>query len=284
MNLEFDCIPCIFRQVLEASRMVTEDEKLIRDILNKYALRIPEIKMDESAPLIVTEMQNFIKEVTGKEDPYYNFKKRNIKKARELYSHVENTVKTHKDPLLAALLMSAMGNSIDAGVSLDVDIDGNIKNALKSGFKYSDYNKFLERLDGAKRVLIIADNAGEAVFDRLLIQELNKEKLDITYAVRDKAILNDVTLKEARDIGIDKYCKLISSGCDTPGLILDRVSSQFMKIYNDAEIIISKGQGNLEGLLGTEREIFFLMKVKCHLIAKKLGSGLEVGDFIFKLY
>lgn len=284
MEICFECIPCIFRQVLEASRMVSNDEEVIREILNKYAMMIPEIEMDESAPMVVAKIQQFIKEITGEKDPYYKFKEKNIKKALELYSNVEEIVKSHKDPLLAALLMSAMGNSIDAGVSLKVDLDTDIKRAVDSEFKYSDYSKFRDKLAKSRNILIIADNAGEAVFDRLLIQELNNFQVDTIYAVRDEAILNDVTLKEARDIGVDKLCKLISSGCETPGIILKRANQEFLDIYKNADIVISKGQGNLEGLLGTEREIFFLLKIKCQLIGEKLGSGLSIGDFIFKLY
>ncbi|MFW6035410.1 MAG: damage-control phosphatase ARMT1 family protein [Halothermotrichaceae bacterium] len=283
MKIEYDCIPCIYRQILEAGRMVTDDRQIIRKILNEFARMIPEIKADESAPLVVTRIQNYIKDITDESDPYAEFKEKNIKLALEHYKEVEEIVEKSSDPLRAALVMSAVGNSIDAGVSLEVDIKSNVKDAVSSGFKYSDNDKFKKNLKSADKVLIIADNAGEAVFDRLLIKELDDFNVEIIYAVRDQAILNDVTLKEAHQIGFGEHCQVISSGCDSPGMILDRASDEFLKLYQETDIIISKGQGNLEGLLGVDRPIFFLLKIKCNLIAERLGSQFKTGDFIFKL-
>ncbi|MFP4017097.1 MAG: damage-control phosphatase ARMT1 family protein, partial [Halanaerobiales bacterium] len=279
--IDYDCIPCIYRKVLESSRMVTDDDKLIRQIINKFAEMIPEIKSEESAPMIVGIIQGYLKEITGEIDPYYQFKEKNTRNALNIYDDVKQIVKGHQDHLQGALIMSAMGNSIDAGVSLVVDIEENIDRAIESGFTYSDYDVFQNKITTARNILIIADNTGEAVFDRLLIEELNKYKLDVTYAVRDQAILNDITIKEARDIGVDRLCRLISSGCDTPGLILDRANKEFIDIYSKADIIVSKGQGNLEGLLGIAKKTFFLLKIKCDIVARRLGSGLKTGDFIF---
>ncbi|QTL98885.1 DUF89 family protein [Iocasia frigidifontis] len=283
MQLEFDCIPCIYRQVLEASRMVTDDQELIREILNEFSRMIPELESDLSAPVLVSRIQDYLKEVSGKKDPYYKFKEANLKLALNHYSDVEKNIVNAEDLLLAALIISAMGNSIDAGVSLKVDIAGNLARAVEYGFKYSDYQHFKKEVEKADRLLIIADNTGEAVFDRLLIRELDKFELEIIYAVRDKPILNDVTLKEARQLGIDKLCQLISSGCDTPGTVMERASEEFLNVFSEADIVISKGQGNLEGLMGTSRPIYYLLKIKCDLIASRLDSGMAEGDFIFKL-
>ncbi|AZO96009.1 ARMT1-like domain-containing protein [Halocella sp. SP3-1] len=283
MQLEFDCIPCIYRQVLEASRMVTDNQGIIREILNEFSRMIPELESDLSAPVLVSRIQDYLKEVSGKKDPYYKFKEANLKLALNHYSDVEKNIVNAEDPLLAALIISAMGNSIDAGVSLKVDIAGNLARAVEYGFKYSDYQHFKKEVEKADRLLIIADNTGEAVFDRLLIRELDKFELEIIYAVRDKPILNDVTLKEARQLGIDKLCQLISSGCDTPGTVMERASEEFLNVFSEADIVISKGQGNLEGLMGTSRPIYYLLKIKCDLIASRLDSGMAEGDFIFKL-
>jgi hypothetical protein len=263
---------------------VGEDRKITKDILNEYARMIPDITDDDSAPQIVTRIQNFIKQKTGKDDIYSEFKEKNIKTAQQYYPTIEKLVKSSEDPLLSALIMSAVGNSIDAGVSLNVDIEENVKRAIENEFSHSDYPFFKEQLFNANSILIIADNAGEAVFDKLLIQELLKYKVNLTYAVRDKPILNDVTMKEAKDIGIDRYCSLISSGCDTPGIILKKASKEFLQIFSNADIIISKGQGNLEGLLDESRPIFYLLKIKCDVIAKRLNCGLKTGDFVFKYY
>lgn len=170
---------------------------------------------------------------------------------------LKKIIESYEDPLLGSLIMSATGNSIDAGVSLDVDIDYIVKNAVENGFAYSNYNIFKEKLKSGSTVLIVADNAGEAVFDMLLIEELMNFEVDIVYAVRDIPVLNDVTVAEAREIGIPQKARLISSGCDTPGCVLARASQEFVNLFFSADIVISKGQGNLEGL-SDEKKAYIL--------------------------
>lgn len=281
MKIELDCLPCIFRQTVEAGRMVTDDKYLIKEIIDEFTKIIPKISFDDSGPEVVARVQNIIKVKTGIVDPYHEFKNNNIKKALSHYPDIVEKIEKSKDPLKGALVMSAMGNSLDAGVSLEVDLERNRERAVKDGFIRSDYNVFKEKLIKSKNALIIADNASEAVFDRLLIRELKKFNVDITYAVRDKPVLNDVTLREACAIDIDKNCNLISSGCKTPGLILEKTNNKFKEYYRNADLRISKGQGNLEGLSEVQEEIFFLLKAKCDLVANLLN--VEVGDLVFIL-
>ena len=112
-----------------------------------------------------------------------------------------------------------------------------------------------------------------------MIKELNKFDIEIDYIVRDKPVLNDVTLKEAGYIGIDKFCNVMSSGCECPGLILENADKDFIEHYEKADIIISKGQGNLEGLSGVKDNIFYLLQAKCDLIADILK--VDTGDLVF---
>ncbi|MFW6026997.1 MAG: damage-control phosphatase ARMT1 family protein [Candidatus Woesearchaeota archaeon] len=281
MKIELDCLACIFRQTLEAGRMVTEDENLIREILNEYAKIIPDIDPDETAPEIVGKIQSIIKEKTHQTDPYHQYKNDNIQKALDYYPEIVKIIETAEDPLHAALIMAAVGNSMDAGVSLKTNLKNSIEQADLDGFIRSDYKNFKQKLDKNKSILFIADNAGEAVFDKLLLKELNKYKVNITYAVREEPVLNDVTRREAELIGIGEECNLISSGNKTPGLILKNSSEEFKKYYREADIRISKGQGNLEGLSEEKQEIYFLLKAKCELVAELLK--VNVGDLVFVL-
>ena len=279
VEIKLDCLPCIYRQVLESARMATDNKKLIREIMNDYARMVPEIDDDTVAPIIAGKMQKIIKEKTGVADPYQNFKEKNIKSAKKFIPVVKKEVEKAEDSVFAALVMSAMGNSIDAGVSLNVDIEKNIELALKNGFVKSDYNNFKEELHKADELLIIADNAGEAVFDKILLKELNNYGLKITYAVRELPILNDISKKEVKNLGLDKYARIISSGSTAPGMVMEEASSEFKKEYKESDIIISKGQGNLEGLSDVKEKIYYLLKAKCNLVAELLG--VEVGDFVF---
>lgn len=282
MRIKLECLPCIFRQTVEAGRMATEDEDLIKEIMDEYAQMIPGFSLNELSPAIVTGIQEIIKEKTGVADPYREFKEKHIQLALDLYPEVKQIIEDADKAIVGALIMAATGNSIDAGVKLDINIDESIKDAIENGFTCSDFDRFQDRIEKGGSLLIIGDNCGEAVFDKLLIEELNNYDVDITYAVREAPVLNDITMKEAKEIGLDKVCTVISSSCKTPGTILSKTSEEFMKVYRNADIIISKGQGNLEGLSETEGEIFFLLKAKCKVIANLLD--VNVGALVFKLF
>jgi uncharacterized protein with ATP-grasp and redox domains len=261
--------------------MVTDDQQLIQDILRKYSKMLPElIESEKKAPEISARMQAYIKKISGVEDPYKEIKKKNLQSAFKLLPLVEKEIAEAADPLLAALLMSAMGNSIDAGVSLNVNIKENIERALKDSFAHSDYQQFLAELQQAEELLFIADNTGEAVFDKLLLKKIKEEyNLKITYAVRETAILNDITAEGAKELGLDQYAEIIKSGSQAPGMLMESASDQFLKHYQNTDLVISKGQGNLEGLYGIESEIYFLLKAKCEVIAEVLK--VEKEDFVF---
>lgn len=280
MKMRYDCLPCLFRQFLESARMVTDDEQMIKNILKKYSRMLPElIETQVTAPMIAAEMQAFIKEISGVNDPYAEIKKKNLDAAFKLLPLVKEEINTAENPLLAALLMSAMGNSIDAGVSLNVNIKENIERALVDSFALSDYQQFLTELNKGDELLFIADNTGETVFDKLLLEKLKDYDLKITYVVRETAILNDITVEGAEKLGIDQYAEIIKSGSKAPGMIMYSASKEFLEHYQKADLVISKGQGNLEGLYGIESNIYFLLKAKCEVIADVLG--VDEGDFVF---
>jgi len=224
------------------------------------------------------EIQSYIKEISGINDPYAELKKKNLEAAHKLLPLVEEEIEAAEDSLLAAFLMSAMGNSIDAGVSLNVNIKENIESALENSFVRSDYQQFLEELKNAEELLFIADNTGEAVFDKLLLEKLQAYDLKITYAVRETAVLNDITYQGVVELGIDQYAEIIKSGSRAPGMIMDAASQEFLKHYKKADLVISKGQGNLESLYNIESNIYFLLKAKCDVIAEVLN--VEEGDFV----
>ncbi|MFW6237967.1 MAG: damage-control phosphatase ARMT1 family protein [Halanaerobiales bacterium] len=278
MKIEMDCIPCLLRQTLEASRMATGDEGLIRDILNEYAREIPQMN-GELGPHISGRFQEIIKQKTGVDDPYLEVKKNNIEMARFFFEEVQEVVDRSQEPLLGSLIMAAMGNSLDAGLNLDVDLKEGLRRALEDGFVRSDYDQFFEKIKESETILIVADNSGEAVFDSLLIEELKKFNLKMIYAVREVPVLNDVTLDVARDVGIDDLCTVISSGVKTPGIVLEESSAEFKKYFRTADVVISKGMGNLEALTETDREIYYLLKAKCNVIAGYLD--VKIGDLVF---
>jgi hypothetical protein len=280
MKIKYECYPCILRQSIESAEMIEVSDQQMQQIIKHFGdILSPALEKDYTAPMLAAEMQKYIKNLTEVEDPYFDLKEKNLSQAQKLLPLVEKEIETAEDSLLAALLMSAMGNSIDAGVSLNVDIKENIDQAIEDSFAHSDYSRFKDELQQASTLLIIADNTGEALFDRLLLKELKPYDLKITYAVRELPILNDITAAKAEELGIGEYAEIIKSGTTAPGMLMEEASEEFLAAYQEADLVISKGQGNLEGLLDIEEDIYFLLKAKCEIIAEILGVGLN--DFVF---
>ncbi|CCU78583.1 Uncharacterized protein MJ0202 [Halanaerobium saccharolyticum subsp. saccharolyticum DSM 6643] len=280
MKIKYGCYPCILRQSIESAEMIEVNEKEMKQIIKHFGeILTPALENDFTAPMLAAEIQKYIKNLTEVEDPYFDLKEKNLKEAQRLLPLVEAEIKKAEDSLLASLLMSAMGNSIDAGVSLNVNIKENIDQAIKDSFAHSDYKCFKEKIKKADSLLIIADNTGEALFDRLLLKELKPYNLNITYAVREIPILNDITAEKAAELGIGEYAEIIKSGTTAPGMLMEEASQEFLEAYKNADLVISKGQGNLEGLLDIEEDIYFLLKAKCEIIAEVLG--VELNDFVF---
>jgi len=141
---------------------------------------------------------------------------------------------------------------------------------LISEFTTDHSTELKRKLEKAKTVLYLGDNAGEIVFDKLFIGTINHP--DLTYVVRGAPIINDVTMEDADYVGMKDIAKVITSGYDAPSTIVNKSSEQFREYFDKADIIISKGQGNLEGLLPlNDKRIFFLLMVKCDVIAELLN-------------
>jgi len=198
-----------------------------------------------------------------------------------LYSQYENWisfVKKSENTLYIASKLAVIGNIIDYGAhSAPDDIPAKIEELLSLGFALDDSQQMFADIKKAESVLYLGDNAGEIVFDKLFIEQLNHPNL--TFAVRGKPIINDVTLKDAEQIGMQNVCKLVSNGHDAPSTLLDNCSKEFLKLYRNADVVISKGQGNFEGLLNEKREsLYFMLMAKCDIMAELLG--VSKGDLI----
>jgi damage-control phosphatase, subfamily I len=277
MKTYLDCIPCFMNQALRVGRIATNDEGKIKQILDEIGLLIHKIPMENTPPETGAIIYKRINEITANSDPYKEIKAKNIQHAMQLYSGLKQKVKDSDDCLLTAIRLAVAGNVIDLGVEKEFNLVEDIETILQQKFAIFDYEQFKQELTVADNVLYIGDNAGEAVFDKILIEELRKP---VTFIVRKVPIINDVTIKEAKQIGLDKLAKIISSGSDAPGTILSMCNSEFLKEFEKADMIISKGQGNYEGLSGTKRSIFFLLKAKCPVIARNIC--VQENDIILK--
>jgi uncharacterized protein with ATP-grasp and redox domains len=267
----------MMHQALRAGRIATKDEKKIKQLLDKIGSMIKDIPMENTPPQTGETIYRLAREITGVADPYEEIKGNNIREALSLYPELKEIVNGSTDRLLTAVRIAIAGNVIDLGINENFNIEKDVKQVLSQDFAILDYHDFKYHLKKADSILYLGDNAGESVFDKILIEELGKS---VTYVVREKPIINDVTRQDALDSGLGEVAEIVSSGSTAPGTILSLCNEDFLQRFNKADLIISKGQGNYEGLSNVSRPIFFLLKAKCHVIANDLK--VKEGDIVFK--
>ena len=210
-------------------------------------------------------------------DPFLEIKRTATDFILKHYADMKKMILLADDPLYTALRFAAIGNAIDLGANPNCDVEDELDRLHDSDFDVCDYHEFQHSMKDARHILYIADNAGETVMDRLLIEQMGKET---TYAVRSRPIINDATLDDAHQAGIDQVAGIISSGSDAPGTVWSLCSEEFKRVFAEADMVISKGQGNYETLSDQERSMFFLLKVKCPVIARDIS--IRTGSLVLK--
>jgi uncharacterized protein with ATP-grasp and redox domains len=262
--------------------MVTQNEGIQRKVLNSVLSILSNISTQASPPEIAHLVHLRVKSITGNFDPYREIKKKQNKIALQYENILSSQIAEMSDSLKVAMMFSATGNAIDLAPERPItDIYRRYMGMIGKGFAWDDYELLHKKLTRSKSLLYLGDNAGEIVWDKILIEELVETfGLDITYAVRGFPILNDVTMEDAHFVGLDKVVKVISNGFDAPGTFLDRCSEEFLKHYKTSDLILSKGQGNYESLSEEHRPIFFLLNVKCSVIAEDIHCN--VGELVLK--
>ncbi len=276
MRTTLDCIPCLFRQALETARIFSRDpavhERVLRDVL-AWARRMD---MNKPAPVMGQRIHRRLRELTGLRDPYRRAKNLQDKLALRLLPELRRELEGARDRLELAVRIAIAGNIIDMGAYGDVGEAGvraAVEHALREPLR-GELRAFKKVAAGARSVLYLTDNAGEIVFDRLLIRELGPER--VTAAVRGAPVLNDAVMADARAAGLPRLCRVIDNGSDAPGTVLEETSKEFRKLFDGAGLVIAKGQGNYETLSDAPRPVWFLFKAKCPVIARR--AGVKVGD------
>jgi len=289
MRNYLECVPCFSRQDLEAARIAGADEIIQKKIIDELSQLIPDFPLEASSLEMGRTVYTLVRKRTGVKDPYKEIKESSNKIALSLYPELKQEINNSEDRLLTAVKLSIVGNVIDYGVKNSLNVEEEINKVFNKNFKIDNkdsktvfrYQEFKDILSKANHIIYLADNAGEVVFDRLLIEELT-ERLEkrVIYVVRGKPIIKDALIEDAIFCGINKVAKITSSGSDAPGTIIKYCSSEFIELYQNAKLIISKGQGNYESLSGEDKPIFFLFKAKCPVIAKDVGCKVE--DMVLK--
>jgi len=277
MNLKSDCLSCLLNQSLRVAKHLELDEKNAKEMMQVASESIANYGK-VSPPVAAADLYPKLGSFSHNSDVYKTLKERSTREALALLPAISNRVKTVSDAIKAAVA----GNVIDFATPNHYDLSTEFEKVFETSFEIDNETAFCERLTEAKTLMILGDNTGEHVFDKLLLQTIAKEypALKLYYAVRGVPIINDVTLLEANEISMAEVATLVDSGVHTPGLDYNHASEIFMELYNQMDLIVAKGMGNYECLEGVQdQRIFHLFKVKCDVVSRDVGAKL--GSLIF---
>ncbi|MDZ7331678.1 MAG: ARMT1-like domain-containing protein [candidate division KSB1 bacterium] len=274
----YDCIPCAIGSLITLFKkgLVSErDQEIAMRALLRY---LSTIDFHQSPPQIGQQMQRIIRHVLNNPDPYLEIKQQFNRLLLDHYVELKAWVDQAADPFQMALRLSIAGNVIDFGPNQRFDVHQTLERAKTIVLAIDDSEPLRQAISKATLLLYLGDNAGEIVLDRIFLETINHP--NVYFAVRSAPIINDALLEDAIMVGIDKIAHVITNGDDAPGTILENTSAQFKTIFDQADLIISKGQGNYEGLSCVDKNIFFLLMTKCEHVANHLG--VKKGDFVVK--
>jgi damage-control phosphatase, subfamily I len=285
MLIKPDCIPCILRMSITAIRKLDLNESDEKELYGRI-LELPSLRgqsWDITSAEIIELVWVKIADKTKNADPFYSLKLEQNKRIMEVYPFLEKLVEKASDPLYTAVKLAILGNAIDVMLTDSRQrIENSITEKLEAPISKAMYGKFEKRLKQSRRLLIFGDNAGEIVFDRLLIETIRKMyDPEIAFVVRSVPALNDATLDEARVVGIDKIATLVENGIDgpLPGTILKRCSNEVADLVGRADLIISKGGGNFDTLEEEKGylkdKINFMLLSKCDPYYKYFGVEIH---------
>jgi len=279
MKTYLDCYPCFINQALRVVRMVSSDLVLQKKLVDRSLQILMDLPAGATPPQIAAQIHEMVREQTGVDDPFREMKFKSTQDALELYPEFQIRLLTSTDALETAVRLSIAGNIIDFGVDdTHADLGKTVDRVLEQELGIDHLPLLRKRISEVDEILFLADNAGETVFDRLLIETL---PVPVTYAVKGGPILNDAVREDARRAGIESVAReVIDNGSRAPGTVLELCSPSFRERFENAELIIAKGQGNYETLSDAGEKVFCLLQVKCPVLGRDLDA--PVGALIVR--
>ncbi len=275
--MDYRCLQCHaknFGRLIRKSNIPAEDKRARMQWFYRYLSSVDESTI---APKVSTEIFRYFREQQLDGNPYVKEKEQFNKALLSKYAGLKSDIEASPDPFDRAMRYALAGNIIDFGPHTTIPLDETFTKVLETALAIDHSAMFREDLAKAKRILWLGDNAGEIVMDKLFIESLGIE--NVTFAVRGVPVINDATTEDAEFIGLHHVARVISNGNDAPSTLLDECSDEFRKAFFEADVIISKGQGNYEGLMEHQtKRIYFMLMAKCFVIAEKLD--VAKGSFI----
>lgn len=278
MKVEIDCIPCMFKQALSASRKCADDLESLKRVQYELMRRLPSESFDQTPAELSYVALKVVSDVLGCSDPFLDEKRKSNTAMLNLYPGLKRIVESSQDRLHTAVKIAAAGNVIDMGILHKYDVEKSIDRILDGSFRIDHFERLREDLASAGTILYIADNSGEIVADKLFLETLGRK--DVLVAVKERPMLNDATMEDVRQVGLDEVATPISNGSGMIGTVFRDCSEGFRKVFDAADVIISKGQANYECLDDVPKNIYFILTAKCPVVARALG--IEEGDAVLK--
>lgn len=285
MTIQQECIGCIVAQSHRVCEAIHADEALKEQIVNHVEAALQNADFTLSPPVVAAPLYEQMAEFARTDDLYREQKRHATAQAQTYIPFLKETLQNSDDPFMAALKTAVVGNVIDLAAEVSFDLHDAISSVFTTPFGHNDSETLRHALKNAHTVLYIGDNAGEHIFDAFTIESLQKlyPNIAVTYMVRGNPIINDVTLNEAYEAGIEKICSVMDSGVPTPGFVYELASQEARTLFDTADIILAKGMGNYECMTPQKRSnICFLLKVKCSVVARSLNR--EIGDIVCKFF
>jgi hypothetical protein len=280
MKTAQECMPCFARQAAEAVALCVDDPARREALLRRLLHDIAQADWAGSPPAMGQRIHRIIRKELGCSDPYHALKDRMNRMAEALLPSLRASMDRWPDPQEAAVRLAIGGNLLDAGAKTQIAADDLPRrmNSIWTQPLHGEPAELFRAAEEAHCILYLADNAGEIFFDRVLIEALPAEK--ITVFVRGAPVLNDATIEDAVAAGLPEIAPVLDNGSDAPGTILEDCSKTFRKWFERADLVIAKGQGNYETLSDTTQRVFFLLTVKCSVVADRIGE--PVGSLVVK--
>ena len=271
------CFECDYNQMRKISEFCHLDESITKQLFDTTELILSQCDMSKTNPEIMGEIWQAITRIINNDDPYQKIKHEYNMLLLSMKEDFARKIESSSDSFTTALKIAITANLIDFAAKHSFNKDSVqefLNNAVNTTLAIDHSQELKATLKKANTLLCLGDNCGEIVLDKLFIEEIRKNypTLNIYYGVRGKPIVNDVTLIDAKEVNMEEVATVISNGDGSLGTVLEKTSPNFQQIFHDADVVICKGQGNYEGLLGNEKEnIFFMFMAKCELVAKSLG-------------
>jgi len=284
MFIDEACVGCIINQSAKVADAISADEKLKSLLTSTVEEMSEDFSFTNNPPEIAADVYEKMAYLAHKKDLYQEVKALSTKKALSFIPFLEEELRKSKNRLLTATKIAVAGNVIDLAAEVEFDLEEELSKIFHTEFLHDNLEEFAKKLSSSHTVLVLGDNVGEHIFDYIFIETLQKlyPNIAFSYMTRGNPIINDVTMKEAKEAGFDTLCNLVDSAVNTPGFTYNRANQESKKLFDSVDLVISKGMGNYECLSPSHREdICFLLKIKCGVVANSLEG--EIGDIVCKM-